>query len=60
MKYQLVIFNKAQNSKNLRLNGHANFEFQRFNGYTIVIPSLEFKTRMTIKSQLDINCNYCI
>jgi len=46
----------AQNSKNLRLNGHTSFEFQNRNYITDVtetrnvIPSLEFKTCMTIKS----------
>jgi len=36
-------FKTAQNSKNLRLNGHTSFE-------SYVIPSLGFKTCMTIKS----------
>jgi len=44
----------AQNSKNLRLNGHTSFEFQtRYQHYIVficIIPSLEFKTCMTIKS----------
>jgi len=57
----------GKNSKNLRLNGHASFEFQTRNYITFhvyvflcmvadvtetrnVIPSLEFKTYMTIKS----------